>query len=398
MLKIQPRLDERKLYSMSAVKLNYDNLSETHPVPRKYMIHGSQKVQDTGVTRQRALSLMTAVFIFLSTFFTAESALAAPSGGRIGGSFGGSQRQSAPTTRSYSSPGGYSRGFSQGYTTGYFSRPSLSISPFGGFGYYSPFYAPAPIISPGVGVGVISRGPGILDVFFFGIFAWILFSVASTLTRGASETFTFFEGGTTDSVLGRGVSVAQVTVALNVPNRNDPNNILNFLSRISRSANTDSREGVASLVSQVALELLRQRRSIFAASTTSKNYGNVNEAQRAFNIAGVKERSKFERETDYGQGKEKRILDHGQGKEKSVMISGATAAVITLLIAIDGDSTILPGISSISDVEQSLTRIASDVKLDSSLRSAEILWAPDQEQDVMSRDDVFIDYPKLRNV
>ena len=149
---------------------------------------------------------------------------------------------------------------------------------------------------------------------------------------------------------------------------------------------------------KVALELLRQRRSIFAASTTSKNYGNVNEAMRAFNIAGIKERSKFERETDYGQGKEKRILDHGQGKEKSVMISGATAAVITLLIAIDGDSTILPGISSISDVEQSLTRIASDVKLDSSLRSAEILWAPDQEQDVMSRDDVFIDYPKLRNV
>ena len=47
----------------------------------------------------------------------------------------------------------------------------------------------------------------------------------------------------------------------------------------------------------VALELLRQRRSIVAASTSYTHYRDGDKAQREFNTIAVRERSKFERET-----------------------------------------------------------------------------------------------------
>ena len=134
----------------------------------------------------------------------------------------------------------------------------------------------------------------------------------------------------------------------------------------------------------VAVELLRQKSSIFAADASSKNYGNFDTAQRAFNSVAVKERSKFEREN---------VMD--KWGEYSNTVSGATTAVITLIIAIDGDRTVLPNINSISDLEKALTQIASDVTLNNVLRSAEILWTPQHENDVMSRRDIFMDYPQL---
>lgn len=78
--------------------------------------------------------------------------------------------------------------------------------------------------------------------------------------------------------------------------------------------------------------------------------------------------------------------------------SRATLAVITLIVAIDGDSTKLPKINSFSDVEKGLTVLATDVKTDGCLRSAEILWTPEDSNDVLTEYDVAADYPMLRNV
>jgi len=73
-------------------------------------------------------------------------------------------------------------------------------------------------------------------------------------------------------------------------------------------------------------------------------------------------------------------------------------AVITLIVAIDGDSTKLPKINSFADVEKALTMLATDVKVDDCLRSAEILWTPEDPGDVLSEREVVADYPSLRNV
>ncbi len=51
------------------------------------------------------------------------------------------------------------------------------------------------------------------------------------------------------SALGWGVTVASLTVALNVPQRDDANNMLTKLHRLSQSARTDTRQGLQELVS-----------------------------------------------------------------------------------------------------------------------------------------------------
>jgi uncharacterized membrane protein len=73
-------------------------------------------------------------------------------------------------------------------------------------------------------------------------------------------------------------------------------------------------------------------------------------------------------------------------------------AVVTLVLAIDGDSTKLPLINSLNDVEDALRRIASDSKVDECLQGAEILWTPDDRSETLTLRDVVADYPELRSV
>ena len=47
----------------------------------------------------------------------------------------------------------------------------------------------------------------------------------------------------------------------------------------------------------MALELLRRKQSIVAASTKAKHFGDESKAQREFNNLSIKERGKFQRET-----------------------------------------------------------------------------------------------------
>lgn len=78
--------------------------------------------------------------------------------------------------------------------------------------------------------------------------------------------------GVCASPLGKGVSVASLSIALNVPNRNDPGSILSCLTQLSNTARTDSRVGIQNLVNNVAIGLLRQRRSIIGASSYYEHF------------------------------------------------------------------------------------------------------------------------------
>ncbi len=195
------------------------------------------------LSRHKITSLVMAAFIMLSVILTPLSeAFAAPSGGRMGGSFGGSSSRSSGTSssRSYSSPrSSYSRGFSRGYSSGYFLRPSVTVAPSPYYYGYGP--------GGGGGVTVIRRGPSVADVFVYGVMAMAIYSA---VTSSGNDTDVDSDGGAVTSVLGPGVSVAQISVALNVPDKDDPSSVVSFLNRLSRTARTDSRVGVANLVSQ----------------------------------------------------------------------------------------------------------------------------------------------------
>jgi uncharacterized membrane protein len=322
---------------------------------------------------------------------------AAMSGGRMGGSFS-APRQSMSMPRG-GGGGGYSRGFSGGgggYSRGY-SRPNVIVTP--GFGYNPGYYGGGYGGYGGAGVMGYSRGPSLLPLVFVG---GLLF-VASNVLRGAgsiasSSATDWMDSSSASSSLGSGTSVVQVSVALEVPDRDDPNSILGVLDRLARTSRTDSRVGIQNLTSQVALELLRRRSSIVSATSDFKNFGDRQKAGREFQSRAVQERAKFEQETVSKYGGVDYTASDKNGSRDTGVSGKATMAVITLVLAIDGDSTKVPRINSISDVEDALRRIASDAKVDDCLQSAEILWTPEDRSETLSLREVVADYPELRSV
>ena len=169
---------------------------------------------------------------------------AAISGGRIGGSFS-SPRSSTPSRSSYISPSrGYGGGFASGYATGlgagYMSAPRIGFNPF-----ISPFYA-RPYYG-GAGIITYNPGPTLGQLVFFGGAA---LAISAALQSQFVDMPTFDGIDRTSSVLGPGTSFAKISVALDVPNRDDPSSILSVLNRLGESVNTDSQKGIQSLTSQ----------------------------------------------------------------------------------------------------------------------------------------------------
>jgi uncharacterized membrane protein len=202
------------------------------------------------------------------------------------------------------------------------------------------------------------------------------------------------------SVLGPGVSVGEISVALEVPDRDRPDSILSVLERLSTTARTDNRVGLQNLTSQVALELLRRKQSIVAASTKAKHYRDENKAQQEFNTLSIRERGKFQRETVSKYGG----VDYSISKSataKSSYSAKATVAVVTIVMQIDGDTMcnqLSSRVNSIGDVEAALSRIAADSKVDSCLRGVEILWTPEERDETLTMRDVVADYSDLRSI
>ena len=242
---------------------------------------------------------------------------AAMSGGRMGGSFSSRPAMSRPAPSSYG-------GGSMRRSTTYYSSPGVTVAPYAGFGY-SPFFAP-PVVYGGPGVVSYGRGPGLFDFIFFGGFLFVLLNIFSGMTSTASSSSSsFFDTSDYTSVLGPGTSVMKLSVAMEVPNRDDSNSILGVLGRIADTAKTDSRVGIQNLTSQVALEILRRKSSIVSASSTYQHFRDRNKAQREYQSKSVQERSKFENEnvSKYGG------VDYGSNKSSSSVGDGSKATMVS---------------------------------------------------------------------
>eukprot|EP00538_Stauroneis_constricta_P004539 CAMPEP_0119546326 /NCGR_PEP_ID=MMETSP1352-20130426/797_1 /TAXON_ID=265584 /ORGANISM="Stauroneis constricta, Strain CCMP1120" /LENGTH=465 /DNA_ID=CAMNT_0007591021 /DNA_START=270 /DNA_END=1667 /DNA_ORIENTATION=+ len=349
---------------------------------------------------QSTVAMGAAMAFMVAMLASPLDASAAASGGRMGGSF--SSSRSAPMSRaaprSYSTGRSYSSGGYYGGGSRTIIAPTYSpiITPGLGFGY-SPFY-----YGGGPGVMAVSRGPGFFDLLLFGGILFAVANVARGMTESASSVATTTWGsswGDDDaaSPLGPGTSLVQLSVGMEVPNRDDPNSLLSALDRLSSTARTDSRVGIQSLTSQVALEILRRRSSIVSASSSYKHYRNNDKAIREFQSKSVAERSKFEQEQVSKFGGVDYASRNRQKSASASTTDKATMAVITLILAIDGDSTKISG-GSIAEVEDALRRIAADSKVGDCLQSAEILWTPVDRSETLTARDVVADYPELRTL
>lgn len=348
------------------------------------MANWSKHIQSAFQWGKRRAAIALFCLSMVLGLFSGE-ALAKGTMGRSGGSFKSaprspsSSRMYSPPSRSYSSP-------QRSYHSAPMYRPSLTPL----------FYRnPRPLIRIGPSYHVHSHshlpvyGPPNRRMFpraseivlVTGAGLAIAYGVSTKLEKDRQET---------SSTLGPGFSVAKLTVSLNVPDRDAPNSVLKKLQRISAQAPTHTRKGVQDLISSVALELMRQERSIRSAASFSEKYKNEGETERSYFRQSIQERSKFDDEREYNDGS-----INAASQRKQATDSSATEAVVTILLAIEGDSTQLPSIKSRDDVMNALNRLAVDAQMDDCLLSGEVSWAPELRSESLSREDIIVDYPTL---
>lgn len=294
-------------------------------------------------------------------FSHADGALAARSGGRVGGgSFRAPSRTYSPPSRTYQPGGGY-------------------YYPGGGFGF--------PFILPFFGFG----GGGLFTLLVF-------FAIAGFLVR----SFRSFQagGGTGLSYDGAPstVSVARLQVGLLAQARE----LQTDLNRIAQTADTSSPEGLTQVLQESTLALLRHPEYWVYGGSDTKVQGSLESAEAVFNRLAIAERSKFSEETltnvnnQLRQAAQRQALAEAGGKLAQLDAqSPGEYIVVTLLVATQGKLQ-LPAVNSSQDLRQALSQVAS-VSSDN-LLAVEVLWTPQAEGDTLSSDDVVVGYPDLKLV
>ena len=310
--------------------------------------------------------LLAVTLAIVLVFSQADGALAARSGGRIGGgSFRAPTRTYSPPSRTYAPPGG----------GGYYPRYGY---PGGGFGF--PFLVP--IFGVGGGFG------GLFTIFLFISIAGFL-----VLSFRRSVGDDGLEGSGYDSPT---VSVARVQVGL----LSEARSLQSDLDRIAQSADTSSAAGLTQVLQETTLALLRHPEYwVYAGGETQP--ARLEAAELQFNRLALAERSKFNEETVTNYNNQLRqastagTLPAAAGSLAKTSNEPGEFIVVTLLVASQGKLQ-LPAINGTDDVRRALSQLGAVPS--EKLMAVEVLWTPQVEGDTLSSDDLLTQYTDLRRV
>jgi uncharacterized membrane protein len=300
--------------------------------------------------------LIVSFLVITLVLSQADSALAARSGGRIGGGSFRVPTRTAPAPRTYAPPGG------GGYYPGG-----------GGFGF--------PFIVPIFGFG----GGGLFTLLLF--MALASFILRSFRAASASDEY----GYTTASPT---VSVARLQVGLLAQARE----LQADLDRIAQNADTGSSEGLAQVLQETTLALLRHP-EYWVYGGGEAQQARLEAAEAQFNRLALAERSKLSAETLSNvnnmlrQAEVRKALE-GSG-ELALPENPSEYIVVTLVVAAQGKLD-LPKVNDSQDLRKAISQIGS-VSSDR-LLAMEVLWTPQAAGDTLSAEDVLVAYPDLKLV
>lgn len=293
--------------------------------------------------------LVAIALVVALVFAQADSALAARSGGRIGGGSFRAPRSFSPPSRNYNPPrgGGYGGGF--------------------GFPFLIPFFG-------GGGFGGL-----------FGIF--IIIALANFLLnsfRNASEERQ--EQESTNPT----VSISRLRVGLLAEARG----LQQELENLGRRADTESAQGRARVLQESTLALLRHPEYwVYAGADTEQS--RLNNAESQFNQWSLAERSKFSEETFSNYNSQVQSRDRAESGDQSGELAKPDPGeyiVVTIVAAAEGRMQ-LPKVNSSEDLRQALRQLGGIGS--EQLFAVEVLWTPQAEGDTLTSDDLVAGYPDL---
>ncbi|MBD2387529.1 DUF1517 domain-containing protein [Cylindrospermum sp. FACHB-282] len=295
----------------------------------------------------------------------ADGALAARSGGRIGGGSFRAPSSRSYTPRTYAPPGG----------GGYYA-------PYGGGGFGFPFLIPFWGIGGGFG--------SVFSILIFLAIANFLVQSFRRNTGNSTEEADYNSNST--------VAITRLQVGLLAQARG----LQTELNHIAETADTNTPEGRAEILQEASLALLRHPEYwVYAGGGTQQ--AKLNAAESQFNRLSLAERSKFSEETLSNVNNQlkaalaKEALPPAELDNPTRLISEGPGEylIVTLLAATLGKLGI-PPINSADDLRQALRIIGSLPS--EQLLAMEVLWTPQAEGDTLTSDDLFAEYPDLKLV
>ena len=307
------------------------------------------------------------ILAMLAMLVVPALALAGP---RSGGSFG--SRGGFRSSPSYSMPRGYS---SPGYSGGgshFFFLPGWGWGG-GGYGF-------------GGGFGMFGTLV-VLAVVGYSVFA-ISRAVRRAREGGNSGWASGYGGDDEVQVMPGRAYVYKVQIGLGRSARG----VQQRLEQFATSGDTESEAGLAALLQQSALELLRNKDSIRYAGAEANGPMSMTNAETKMNGLALAERSRFSVERV-------RSSDGRVNRASEAAVEGREALELVLVTMIVATRSPLSSFKSVTTHEQ-IEALLSELGGVSpgGLLGLEVVWTPADPDDSMTETDVMTTYPELRSL
>ena len=323
----------------------------------------------------RAPRWLAVLLVALSTFFSAV-AFAGP---RSGGSFG--SRQGFRSGGGYSSPspgysgGGYRSPYSGGYGYGGGSH-FLFFPSFGGYG-----------LGYGGGFGLF----GVLAAV--AVVGLVIRAVRAGRAASSSRDSYYGEGyggGEVVPMPGRAY-LYRLQLALGRSARGIQDRLADFAAQ----GDTETEAGLAALLQQTAVELLREKDSIRYVGTDARGPMSLTNAETAMNAMALSERSRFqvERVRAAGGRVSRSAAPPEEGKEALELVVVTLVAATRTPLDKFGSAGSTASPEDLSALLAELGGVSPDAIL-----GIEVVWTPADPNDSMTETDVMTTYPDLRSL
>lgn len=308
--------------------------------------------------------LVLAVVMLLPTL-----ALAGP---RSGGSFGGRLgfRSGGGMTAPRSSYSGGGSNYYGGGGSHFFFLPSWGWG--GGYGGVGLFGTLFVLVAVGIGAAMVMR------------------AVRAARAGGGGAPWGFPTQGEHDE--GAAVSGRAYLYKLQLALGRSARGIQERLSQFAAQGDTSSEAGLAALLQQSALELLRNKDSIRYAAAEARGPMSLTNAETAMNGVSLSERSRF-------QVERVRVADGRIARSDAAAEEGKEAlelVVVTLVAATRAPLARFRPVGSPDELAALLSELGG-VSPDG-LLGLEVIWTPADANDSMTETDVMTTYPELRSL
>ena len=290
-------------------------------------------------------------------------ALAGPRSGASFGSRSGFRSGGGSFSRSYGSGRtGYSGGGSS-----FFFLPSFGWG-LGGYGY-------------GGGLGLMG------SLVLLGIVGLGTVAVMRALGRAARRRTGAWSDDDADEGLGESY-VYKVQLGLGRSARRIQGRLADFASQ----GDTSSEAGLAELLHQTALELLREKDSIRYGLAEASGPMSMTSGETSLNAAAMAERARFEVERI-------RVADGSVRRAQAAATVGAEALeylVVTVMVATRVPLARIKAPSDRESLEAALAELGAVPS--HALLGLEVVWTPADPEDSLTETDLMTTYPELRSL